>query len=413
MYQTNNKKGHSLIMFQQTTLKKFVLPVLVVLIVQTAILPVQSDQNDFSRFILKISMKQTFAENLSMKNRHKSADWFIRKSKKGNPRKLEHSININLLNQAQGITSRLQLQGVKIAIDVTKIPVYSKSKSKFITGGQAEKGTTRFYKFLGFSIIERQVKFPVYTRLLEKEDWKDIHKLIEEGLQEIGKKMVINEVLLDRGFIGSKIVQRLQLNHYSFVIAFRRSKKLKNIFSQLDDSAVSSLEQFSDQETGYMVTRKSECCWVISEFSYGKPQVKVNLVIWRVKKKNKKRKDKNRKFEYFLYITDVSVNPLKVYELYGTRWRIETAFRQIKNLHAKTRVIDPVHRIWLFGTACLIYASWIYQNAPKDIVSVIPEELINDQIKKLYKQWQYGRITLYKMVDIYLILLDQPSFFVS
>jgi hypothetical protein len=139
----------------------------------------------------------------------------------------------------------------------------------------------------------------------------------------------------------------------------------------------------------------------------------VNLVIWRVKKKNKKRKDKNRKFEYFLYVTDVSVNPLKVYELYGTRWRIETAFRQIKNLHAKTRVIDPVHRIWLFGTACLIYASWIYQNAPKDIVSVIPEELINDQIKKLYKQWQYGRITLYKMVDIYLILLDQPSFFVS
>ena len=74
-------------------------------------------------------MTQTFPERISMKKGHKSADWFIQKSKKGKPQNLENLINKSLLERATEIVGRLYSQGVKIAIDITKIPVYSKSKS--------------------------------------------------------------------------------------------------------------------------------------------------------------------------------------------------------------------------------------------------------------------------------------------
>ena len=63
-------------MFKQTTLKKFVLPILLILATQSNALPSQADQDDFSRFILNISLKQTYSEAQSMKKRSKSADWF-------------------------------------------------------------------------------------------------------------------------------------------------------------------------------------------------------------------------------------------------------------------------------------------------------------------------------------------------
>ncbi|OLS23279.1 MAG: hypothetical protein HeimC3_26200 [Candidatus Heimdallarchaeota archaeon LC_3] len=40
-------------MFKQTTLKKFVLPILLILTVQSNVLPSQADQEDFSRFMMK------------------------------------------------------------------------------------------------------------------------------------------------------------------------------------------------------------------------------------------------------------------------------------------------------------------------------------------------------------------------
>ena len=65
---------------------------------------------------------------------------------------------------------------------MTKIQLYAKSKSKFITHGEAEKGTTSFYQFLGFSIDERQLKFRISFHLMEKEDLSNLHQIIKDFL---------------------------------------------------------------------------------------------------------------------------------------------------------------------------------------------------------------------------------------
>ncbi|OLS26248.1 MAG: hypothetical protein HeimC3_10270 [Candidatus Heimdallarchaeota archaeon LC_3] len=395
-------------MFKQTTLKKFVLPILLILTVQSNVLPSQADQEDFSRFILRISLKQTFPEAQSMKQGGKSADWFIKKSKKGNPRKLENLVNKTLLENASGTAAKLYPEGVKLTVDITKIPVYSKSKSKYITYGSAEKGTTRFYQFLGFSIAERQLKFPISFYLMEKGDLKVLYHILHETLSQIKRKLKISLIILDRGFISSKIVQTLYLFNYSFIIAFRRSKKITKTCRLLENPKTMNKSQFFIPSLNKTIYRKNTNCWVIKDFEYGNPSVKVNLVIWKLKrKKNKSKGDSDLNHEYFLYITSPDVCSKTVYDYYGKRWRIETAFRQIKSLQAKTRVIHPSHRIWLFAVACLLYSSWIYRHLPKDPESIIPEELITNELELVYNKWIYNRIPIRELIDQYLRILDK------
>ena len=217
-------------MSKQTTFKKFVLPVLFILVSQSSILPSQADQEDFSRFLLKVSLKKTYTEAISMNSGYKSADWFIKKSKKGNSRKIENLVNKEFLKNASALSNKLYPKGAKLAVDTTKIPVYSKSKSKYITKSSAEKGTTSFFQFLGFSIAERQLKFPVTFRLLEKDDSGRLHDILNESLSRIKNSIKIKLVILDRGFISSKIVHALQSLDLSFIIAFKRYQKIKPSF---------------------------------------------------------------------------------------------------------------------------------------------------------------------------------------
>lgn len=394
-------------MYQQTTLKKFLIPILLILSSQSNVLPSQADQNDFSLFILRVSLKKTYPEAQSMKNSGRSADWFIKKSKKGNPKNLENLISTNLLLNTKEITNKLYPGGVKVAIDITKTPVYSKSKSKFITNGSAEKGTTRFYQYLGFSIAERQLKFPLSFHLMEKGDLGNLHNILLSRLSQISNSIKIKLILLDRGFISSKIVQTLQILDCPFIIAFRRFKKLKNIFQLLENPKILEKEHFYSLSLKNTVHRVNDRCWVIKDYVYGNPKVKVNLVIWKEKKsKSKSKKKSNLKYEYFLYITSQNVSPTSVYSLYGTRWRIETAFRQIKDLQARTRVINPCHRIWLFAVACLIYSSWIFRNLPKESEDVLPEELVTEELQKRYNAWIHGRVIVRELVEQYQKILD-------
>lgn len=401
-------------MYKQTTLKKFVLPILLILVSQSAILPTESNREDFSRFILHISLTKTYPEALSTKKGNKSADWFIDKSKKGKPKDLERSISNTFLEKGSALSRKLFPQGVKLAIDITKIPVYSKSKSKFITHGNAEKGTTSFYQFLGLSICERQFKFPISFHLMEKNDSSNLSEIIHKNLVQIIHRIKIKYIIMDRGFISSKIVKVLQNFESSFIIAYRKSKKFNKLFLALEKSKINKKDEFYFPAFKKTIYRKSSKCWLIKDYTYGNPKVKVNLVIWKAKKsKTRTEKDITLKHQYFLYITSPDVDAESVYSLYGTRWRIETAFRQIKDLQAKTRVIDPCHRIWLFGVACLIYASWIYRHLPEDQDQIIPENLITEELQKFYKTWIYKRIPVRVLVEQYLEILEHSPLLFS
>ena len=57
-------------------------------------------KEDFSRYIITISLTKTYPEVISMKKGNKLADWFIRKSRKSKPREIEKLISNTLLEKA-------------------------------------------------------------------------------------------------------------------------------------------------------------------------------------------------------------------------------------------------------------------------------------------------------------------------
>ena len=85
-----------------------------------------------------------------MKNGNKLADWFIRKSKKSKPLEIKKLISNTLLEKSSIIVKRLFSHGVKLAIDITKISVYAKNKSKFIPMVKLKKEPHLFINFLDF-----------------------------------------------------------------------------------------------------------------------------------------------------------------------------------------------------------------------------------------------------------------------
>ena len=140
---------------------------------------------------------------------------------------------------------------------------------------------------------------------MEKEDQSNVHKLINEFLYQI---------VMDQGFISSKIVQILQNLHCSFIIAFKGSQKFSKLFNALESPKVNEKTEFFIQGLNQTVHRINSKCWLIKDYTYGSPEVKVNLVIWKAKKsKSKKKKDSKLKHEYFLYITIPDVKSEDVY----------------------------------------------------------------------------------------------------
>ena len=393
--------------FKQSTLKKFVIPVIMVLIIQTSPTLSINNQSDFSNFILAVNLKCTYPEAVAKKKKLKSADWFLKRAKKANPQKLEDQFNQRLTAKAKEFIPQLYPEGVKLALDITKSPVYTKSKSSYITGGEAEKGTTQFYQFLGAGVLERQVKFPLNFHLMRKGELKKLGGIVRNFIQQISQFLKIRLVILDRGFFWSSVVKEIQECSQPFIIGMKKTLNVKKILDKLMHSKLAKRKSFVLQKPRYRVERMGDNCWRIQDFSYGKPLVTVQLVLWR--HKIKKKKNQRRKISYLDYsafITSPEIDPLQVLELYGTRWRIETAFRQIRQVWGKTRVINPSVRIWLFGVACLLYASWVHRHAPSSMEKVIPEGSLDWNLEKEYQAWMRARISVREMQDQYLAILE-------
>jgi IS4 transposase len=74
----------------------------------------------------------------------------------------------------------------------------------------------------------------------------------------------------------------------------------------------------------------------------------------------------NQKRDHKAFLTDMKVNDRDLRGLayqYRSRWRIETAIRQLKNrFHPRTRAADGEIRTWFFATAALFYNLYSYVN---------------------------------------------------
>ena len=397
--------------FRQSSLKKFVLPFLTILLLSGASGVNPADTNDFKVFMLTMNLQHEYPEHIASKKNRKSADWFFDRARHLKVDIFSAKVRKLLLEKAHDAIKPLYPKGVTIALDITKQSVYTKSKSKYILGGKAERGTTRAYHFLGACILERQAKYPLGFCLLQRGDMKRLGSLVRHFLGEIADQLTIRHVVLDRGFSWASVIHELQDLHISYIVGYTRTRTVKKLISFLEEPLLASRDSFFVPALQTKIDRVSGTCWVVKEYSYGEVSVTTQLILCKVPVRRPKRKNGKRlRWEFFPFIADPSIDPSIVLGLYGTRWRIETAFRLMKSLCGKTRSLHPGVRVWILGVACLLYASWVLRHVPVSTIDVLPEFLETERLQKQYSRWERGRTPVWKMQNSYLsILLAESS----
>ena len=108
--------------FKQSSLKRFVYPFLLIILAQSSVVVAQSDRPAFCDFLLVVNLKNTYPEAVAKKKKRKSADWFIKRSKKGKPGELEDLFQKRFLAKAQEVIPHVYPSGVKVSLDITKSP---------------------------------------------------------------------------------------------------------------------------------------------------------------------------------------------------------------------------------------------------------------------------------------------------
>ena len=262
---------------------------------------------------------------------------------------LETSLDI-LESAAQVLKESGRLGGpVKVGVDEILLERYDEKKPEH-KGGKRKNGTNRFEGYVTMQVVSHRDPVTVsgYPIANGESQTHYLGGLIENALK-LG--VDIEVVLLDRGFNSVDNILEMESLGMSYVMPLKGSDKLREILEEVDAGG--------DPVRKYTMTNKA-----------GRRSTST-LVVCRKKNARKNAKTADR---YVAFITNIKMdNPGDLIRLiprtYRKRWGIETGYRVLKQVRAKTKSPRAAARLllmffslayanfWLFYRRMLINAS--------------------------------------------------------
>jgi hypothetical protein len=138
-------------------------------------------------------------------------------------------------------------------------------------------------------------------------------------------------LLLDRGFYSAGVVLALRHAHVHFLMPAPRTPGIKRAIEEFERGARPALGEY---------TLRGQ-----------RGNVRVWLMLARERTKDG--------WRAFAFISDLPLDPELVRELYSSRWRIETANRELKHFLARTTTRNMGIRRTYYWLAVLLYNLWI------------------------------------------------------
>ncbi len=227
-----------------------------------------------------------------------------------------------------------------VAIDLTLIPYHGEcyEDEKEIMRSQAKSGTTHFHGYATVSIVHDNQRYVVALRFVEKgESMKDIVVWLLNRLKTIGIR--IKRAYFDKGFCAIPVLKTLQRRKLSFIIPIPVRGKSGGVRKLFDASA------------SYKTT------YTFNSPKHGELEVQA-VVVQKYSKGRYKRKGA-RWFAYSVAGLSKSVEPHQVFEMYRQRFGIESSYRQMNQVRARTTSQNPVIRLLLVGLAFIMFNLYI------------------------------------------------------
>lgn len=226
-----------------------------------------------------------------------------------------------------------------LAIDLTLIPYHGQpyEDKKEIVRSQAKSGTTHFHGYATVSIVRDNRRYVLALRFIEYgEEMSEIVRWLIKRVKSL--KIRIRRVFLDKGFCSQPVFKVLEQHHLSYVTPIPMRGK---------SGGVRILFHGKSRTTTY----------TFNSPTYGQYTVKAVVV-----KRYSKGRYGHRRSKWFAYaVTGLPTNlpPAHVFELYRQRFGIESSYRQMNQVRARTSTRNPIIRLLLVGLAFVLFNLYI------------------------------------------------------
>lgn len=267
---------------------------------------------------------------------------------------LENKLNRMLQAQLPPNLRRHLQKGksLEVAGDLTDLPYHGEpdQSEEEIRRSQAKSGTTHFHSYATLQIVNQRQRVTVAVSFVRKEEKMEavVKRLLATAS---GLSVRIRRAYFDKGFASVEVFRCLRQRRIPYLIAVPArggDKGLKRFFYGWSKRC---------RYTFYQGTKKAYT---------------TDLII--VRKTLGKDERKTHYFAYAIYRLG-SVRPHQIYEMYRRRFGIETGYRQVHQVQARTSTRNPALRLLFFGLSLLLVNYWVLYRQISGIVTLYGNRL--------------------------------------
>jgi hypothetical protein len=250
---------------------------------------------------------------------------------------IEERVNAALRAELPKRLWRIRLD---LAADLHDEPFYGKTPEllAFACRGEAKLGTTYFYRIATLYHVHKGVPTTLAaTFVLPGETALVVLQRLLSRAKELGLQWGC--LYLDKGFCSIPVIDYLQQQHYSAIIACPiRGKK-------------GGTRALCTGRKSYLTTH------TFSSAEYGSCEASL-AVAWTFNTSRRRRQ--RRKGRWLVYVLiNVTLRPDQVRQRYRSRFGVETSYRCMRATHAKTTSRNPALRFLLIALAFILVNVWV------------------------------------------------------
>lgn len=226
-----------------------------------------------------------------------------------------------------------------VAIDLTLIPYHGQpyEDPKEIVRGMPKSGTTHFHGYATVSIVRDDRRYVVALRFLESgEEMAEIVRWLLQRLKSL--KFRLRRVFLDKGFCSKPVFKVLHQHRLSYVIPIPVRGK---------SGGIRTLFQGKSRKTTYTFNSPKQ------------GQYTVQATVVKRYAKGRYGRHTSKWFAYAVSGLPAGILPAQVFQLYRQRFGIESSYRQMNQVRARTSTRHPVLRLLLVGLAFVLFNLYI------------------------------------------------------
>ena len=251
--------------------------------------------------------------------------------------RLEERVNDLLVTR---LPKKLLKRARPAAIDVTEIPYHGQHEAddEHIRRSRAKQGTTHFHCYGTLYVLKDHQRYTLAISLVRRSDkMVDVtQRLVERGK---GLGLKVRRLYLDRGFDNNGVVAYLKQQPFPSIIALTIRGKQGGTRALLNSRG--------SYQTTY--TRSSA--------QYGEQTFNVVVVC----KYSKGRYGRQGAYHFaYIMIGGLKMDPHQVFDVYRRRFGIETSYRLMNTLRARTTSDSITLRLFYVALALLLLNLWSY-----------------------------------------------------